>query len=141
MERTQIFDLMGELRLYGLKAAFDDIMATAVKRQHEPQRVVGDLLTAEPQALRCQPTDGSRKCLSECGGRIIGFLLTCVAGAEENKRNGSDFVPVFTGECSCSVVVSIAVVAPNPLPTLSRRRHISGGTPPDARGGGFCSPR
>ena len=38
---------MGELRLYGMKAAFDDIMATAVKRQHEPQRVVGDLLTAE----------------------------------------------------------------------------------------------
>jgi len=47
MERTQLFDLMGELRLYGMKAAFDDIMATAVKRQHEPQRVVGDLLTAE----------------------------------------------------------------------------------------------
>ena len=46
MERTQILDL-GELRLYGMKAAFDDIMATAVKRQHEPQRVVGDLLTAE----------------------------------------------------------------------------------------------
>ena len=47
MERTQIFDLMGELRLYGMKAAFDDIMTTAVKRQHEPQQVVGDLLTAE----------------------------------------------------------------------------------------------
>ena len=47
MERTQLFDLMGELKLYGMKAAFDEIMATAVKRQHEPQRVVGDLLTAE----------------------------------------------------------------------------------------------
>ena len=47
MERTKIFDLMSELRLYGMKAAYDDIMATAVKRQHEPQRVVGDLLTAE----------------------------------------------------------------------------------------------
>jgi hypothetical protein len=47
MERTQIFDLMGELKLYGMKAAFDEIMATAVKRQHEPQRIVGDLLTAE----------------------------------------------------------------------------------------------
>lgn len=44
MERTQIFDLMGELKLYGMKAAFDEIMATAVKRQHEPQRIVGDLL-------------------------------------------------------------------------------------------------
>ena len=47
MERTQLFDLMGELKLYGMKAAFDEIMATAVKRQHEPQRIVGDLLTAE----------------------------------------------------------------------------------------------
>jgi DNA replication protein DnaC len=47
MERTQILDLMGELKLYGMKAAFDEIMATAIKRQHEPQRIVGDLLTAE----------------------------------------------------------------------------------------------
>ena len=44
MERTQLFDLMGELKLHGMKAAFDEIMATAIKRQHEPQRVVGDLL-------------------------------------------------------------------------------------------------
>src|SRR5260370_36370625 len=47
MERTQLFDLMGELKLYGMKAAFDEIMATAVKRQHETQRNVGDLLHAE----------------------------------------------------------------------------------------------
>ena len=47
MERTQLFELMGELKLYGMKAAFDEIMATAVKRQHEPQRIVGDLLNAE----------------------------------------------------------------------------------------------
>ena len=38
---------MGELKLYGMKAAFDEIMATAIKRQHEPQRIVGELLTAE----------------------------------------------------------------------------------------------
>ena len=47
MERSQIFDLMGELKLYGMKAAFDEIMATAIKRQHEPQRIIGDLLQAE----------------------------------------------------------------------------------------------
>jgi hypothetical protein len=47
MEHTQLFDLMGELKLYGMKAAFDEIMATAVKRQHEPQGIVGDLLNAE----------------------------------------------------------------------------------------------
>ena len=38
---------MVELKLYGMKDAFDEIMATAVKRQHEPQRIVGDLLKAE----------------------------------------------------------------------------------------------
>ena len=47
MERSEILTAMGELKLYGMKAAFDEIIATAVKRQHEPQRVVGDLLTAE----------------------------------------------------------------------------------------------
>jgi DNA replication protein DnaC len=47
MERSELFDLMGELKLYGMKAAFDEIMATAVTRQHEPQRIVGDLLSAE----------------------------------------------------------------------------------------------
>jgi hypothetical protein len=46
MERSQLFDLMGELKLYGMKAAFDEIMVTAIKRQHEPQRIVGDLLNA-----------------------------------------------------------------------------------------------
>ena len=47
MERTQLFDLMGEFKLYGMKAAYDEIMATAVKRRHEPQRIVCDLLNAE----------------------------------------------------------------------------------------------
>src|SRR5438034_5226569 len=47
MERTQLFDLMGELKLYGRKAAFDGIMGAAVKGEHEHQRIVGDLLTAE----------------------------------------------------------------------------------------------
>ena len=47
MERSEMLTAMSELKLYGMKAAFDEIIATAVKRQHEPQRIVGDLLTAE----------------------------------------------------------------------------------------------
>jgi DNA replication protein DnaC len=47
MERSKLFELMDELKLYGMKAAFDEIMATAIKRQHEPQRIIGDLLKAE----------------------------------------------------------------------------------------------
>ena len=47
MERSEILAAMGALKLHGMKAAFDEVIATAVKRQHEPQRVVGDLLEAE----------------------------------------------------------------------------------------------
>jgi len=47
MERSEILATMVDLKLYGMKAAFDEIITTAVKRQHEPQRIVGDLLQAE----------------------------------------------------------------------------------------------
>ena len=47
MERSAIMTTMGDLKLFGMRAAYDEIVATAVKRQHEPQRVVSDLLTAE----------------------------------------------------------------------------------------------
>ena len=47
MERSDILDAMGKLKLFGMKAGYDEILSTAIKRQHEPQRVVGDLLTAE----------------------------------------------------------------------------------------------
>jgi len=47
MERTEILATMADLKLYGMKAAYDEIITTAVKRAHEPQRIVGDLLSAE----------------------------------------------------------------------------------------------
>jgi len=47
MDRTRILDLMGELKLFGMRGAFDEVMTSALKRQHEPQRIVGDLLKAE----------------------------------------------------------------------------------------------
>ena len=47
MERIEVLDMMGELKLYGMKAAYDETLAVALKRQHEPQRFVGDLLKAE----------------------------------------------------------------------------------------------
>jgi DNA replication protein DnaC len=47
MERSEILDAMAGLKLFGMKAAYDEIVTTAVKRQHEPQRIIGDLLAAE----------------------------------------------------------------------------------------------
>jgi len=47
MERSAILAGMGELKLNGMRSAFDQIIGAAVKRQHEPQRVIGDFVTAE----------------------------------------------------------------------------------------------
>ena len=47
MERTEVLDMMGTLKLFGMKTAYDETLATAIKRKHEPQRFVGDLLKAE----------------------------------------------------------------------------------------------
>jgi DNA replication protein DnaC len=47
MERTDILGLMGELKLYGMQTAYDEVMGTGIKRQYEPSRIVGDLLSAE----------------------------------------------------------------------------------------------
>ncbi len=47
MERTEVLAMMDELKLYGMRHAYDETLATALKRKHEPQRFVGDLLKAE----------------------------------------------------------------------------------------------
>ena len=47
MERTEVLDMMSGLKLYGMRSAYDETLATAIKRKHEPQRLVGDLLKAE----------------------------------------------------------------------------------------------
>src|SRR5215813_9986964 len=47
MERTDILELMSTLKLYGMRAAYDEVMANGIKRRHEPPRIVGDLLSAE----------------------------------------------------------------------------------------------
>ena len=47
MERSEIFELMAALKLYGMRAAYDEVMAAGIKRQCEPPRIVGDLLQAE----------------------------------------------------------------------------------------------
>jgi len=45
MERTEVLELMSTLKLFGMRAAYDKVMATGIKRRHEPPRIV-DLLSA-----------------------------------------------------------------------------------------------
>ena len=46
MERADILELMTRLKLYGMRAAYDEVMTTGIKRRHEPARIVGELLSA-----------------------------------------------------------------------------------------------
>jgi len=47
MERQAILDMMTRLELAGMRAAFDEVLATGLKRKHAVQDIVGDLLKAE----------------------------------------------------------------------------------------------
>jgi len=76
MERTEVLAMMGELRLYGMKNAYDELLATAVKRQHEPQRFAGDLLKAE---------------ISEKQARSIKYQLTIAKLPLAKDVTGFDF--------------------------------------------------
>jgi DNA replication protein DnaC len=47
VERSEILDMMGTLQLAGMRAAYDEIVTTGVKRQHGVEKVIGALLRAE----------------------------------------------------------------------------------------------
>ena len=47
MEWHELLDLMLALKLTGMRAAFDEIVAAGIKRQHSIQDIIGDLLKAE----------------------------------------------------------------------------------------------
>ena len=47
MDRSDILELMAKLKLFGMRTAYDELMATAIKRQYEPARIIGELLAAE----------------------------------------------------------------------------------------------
>lgn len=47
MERHEIIGLMTQLKLAGMRHAYDEVITDALRRQHPVQHVVGDLLKAE----------------------------------------------------------------------------------------------
>ena len=47
MRRKDILELMSALGLRGMKAAYDEVLADAARRDHPPERVLGALLRAE----------------------------------------------------------------------------------------------
>lgn len=54
MERHEILELMSALKLTGMKAAYDDIVTTGIKRRHGVEKVLGALLQAEIAAKQAR---------------------------------------------------------------------------------------
>ena len=47
MERQDILEMMAKLELAGMRAAFDEVLTTGLKRKHSIQAIIADLLKAE----------------------------------------------------------------------------------------------
>ena len=54
MERSEILDMMTTLQLAGMRAAYDEIVTTGVKRQQGVEKVIGALLKAEIAAKQAR---------------------------------------------------------------------------------------
>ena len=47
MERTEVLHMLDQLKLFGMRAAFDEVLAAGLKRRHSVQQIIGELLHAE----------------------------------------------------------------------------------------------
>jgi DNA replication protein DnaC len=47
MERSELIDMMATLKLAGMRATFDEVLAKAQRRRHGVEQVLGELLRAE----------------------------------------------------------------------------------------------
>ena len=91
MERTDVLELMSTLKLYGMRAAYDEVMATGIKRRHEPPRIVGDLLSAE---------------IAEKQARSIKYQLTIAKLPLAKDVDGFEFKGTPINEAVCRFAAS-----------------------------------
>jgi DNA replication protein DnaC len=54
VERHEILDLMGQLKLAGMRSAYDEIIEEGVRRQYPAPRIIGSLLKAQIAAARAR---------------------------------------------------------------------------------------
>src|SRR5690242_21693001 len=56
VERHEIMALLGQLKLAGMRAAYDEVVAAGVRAQHPFQRILGELLLAQLADHRARST-------------------------------------------------------------------------------------
>jgi DNA replication protein DnaC len=86
---------MGTLKLYGMRSAYDEVMAAGIKRQHEPPRIVGDLLLSEiaerqARSIRYQMTVAKLPLAKDIDD--LGFADTPINQALVHDLATGDFV-------------------------------------------------
>jgi DNA replication protein DnaC len=93
MDRAEIMATMGEPKLYGMRAAYDELMAVAVRRQHEPRQIVGDLLAAKINESEPLCAIGSRTMAS---ARSVKYQITTakLPSAREIEEFTFDGTPI-----------------------------------------------
>ena len=74
MERHEVLAMMSELKLSGMRDAYDDILADGLKRRHSVQQIIGALLKArdrrEDGALDQVPDDERQAAYGQGTGRL-----------------------------------------------------------------------
>jgi DNA replication protein DnaC len=119
MERAEILATMADLKLFGMRAAYDELMATTVRRQHEPQRAVGDLLDTEINEKKARsvntrsplpscPSPGIARSLPSMKHRSTKTLVRDLARGEFLSRQRSVVLIGGTGTGKAHISVGIA---------------------------------
>lgn len=56
MERHELLEMMAQLKLAGMRAAYDEILADGLKRRHPVQQIIGALFGGSPPIGRISPS-------------------------------------------------------------------------------------
>ena len=144
MERHDVLAMMTQLKLAGMRAVYDDILADGLKRRHPVQQIIGALLKAEiadktARSIKYQmasaklPTAKELADFDFAASPVNEPLIQELAGGGflEGKRNIVLVGGTGTGKTHLAVAIARSVHPKGrPRPVLQRRRP---GQPPRGR--------
>ena len=104
MKEPKSLAAMSSLKLYGMRSAYDETLATAIKRKHEPQRFVGDLPESrdlrEAGALDQVPAHRRQAAagqdvddLAVVAGQVAQFNIALDINVQQEKVNVEEETP------------------------------------------------
>jgi len=123
VERSEILEMMGTLQLSGMRAAYDEILSTGIKRQHGIEKVIGALLKAEISAKQARsinyqmgiarlPLAKELTDLTFKGTPINGALIEQLATGAflEDKRNVVLIGGTGTGKSHIAIGITRSII-------------------------------